>query len=320
MKETFTTVANWHVGRLLGAVVLVTLAFELVGFLALYAATGDAWFSVFHSISAFCNAGFSLSSGSLRGQGAGVIVPILFLFVMGGLGFTTLLELGRNIRPRKDGRRRFSVHARLVFLTSIVLWGGGTIILTICEGGDIETAFFMSASARTAGFDTIDVGAMSGASLFVLIPLMFIGASPGSTGGGVKTTTLALAVLVARATLQGQERLVAYGRELPYRLVRRMFAVMFFSAVIVFLTIFLLHLFEGGRSDNVLHYAFEATSAFGTVGLSTGLTASLTVASKLLLCAVMFLGRVGSLSIFILLVRPASPSRVRYPEESVLIG
>jgi trk system potassium uptake protein TrkH len=320
VKESFTSLAQWRLGRLLATIVGVTLLFEIVGYLALARALDDHWSAVFHSVSAFCNAGFSLRADSVQGEGAGVVLPILLLLVFGGLGFTTLLELGSNLRPRKARRRKFSLHARLVLVTSVILWGGGTLLLTLTEAGDLRHAVFMSASARTAGFDTVPVGELTGASLFVLIPLMFVGASPGSTGGGIKTTTLALAVLVARATLLGRERIVAHEREIPRDLVRRMFAVIFCSAVVIFVAIFLLHVFEGGHAETVLPYAFEAVSAFCTVGLSTGITPELTSASKVLLCVVMFVGRVGSLSFFVLMVRETPASHVRYPEERILVG
>jgi trk system potassium uptake protein TrkH len=320
VKESFTSVGAWTVGRLLATVVAVTLLLEAVGFLVLDGALDDAWSAAFHSVSAFCNAGFSLYSDSLQGRGPSVTLPVLALLVLGGLGFTTLLELGKNLRWKRHKRRRFTLHARLVFLTSILLWGGGTLLLAATEGGGLEHALFMSASARTAGFDTTPVGQMTGTSLLTLIPLMFVGASPGSTGGGIKTTTLAIAVLVARATLRGHDRVVVREREIPYDLVRRMLAVIFCSALVIFFAIFLLHVFEGDRSENVLAYAFEAVSAFCTVGLSTGITGGLTAASKLLLCVVMFVGRVGSVSFFVLLVRDAPPSHVRYPEERILVG
>jgi trk system potassium uptake protein TrkH len=248
------------------------------------------------------------------------VLAVLFLLVLGGLGFTTLLELGRNLWWRRHKRRRFTLHARLVFLTSILLWGGGTLLLAATEGGGLDHAVFMSASARTAGFETTPVGELSGASLLVLIPLMFVGASPGSTGGGIKTTTLAIGVLAARVVLRGRSRMVVFEREIPRSLVRRMYAVIFCSVLVIFLAVFLLHVFEGGRAERVLALTFEAVSAFCTVGLSTGVTPDLTVASKVLLCVVMFVGRVGSLSFFVLLVRDAPSSHVRYPEERVHIG
>jgi trk system potassium uptake protein TrkH len=320
VKSTFTTVAGWPLPRLLVTVFGVTLLFELAGFFVLRPALGDTWSAAFHSVSAFCNAGFSLYADSLHRFGPSVVLPILALLVFGGLGFTTLIEIGRNLVPRKARRRRFSLHARVVFLTSLILWGAGTLLIAITEVGDFRHAFFMSASARTAGFDTVSVANMSGGSILVLIFLMFVGASPGSTGGGIKTTTLALVVLVVVSTLRGREHISMYGREMPRMILRRMFAVVACSVLVVFVAVFLLDVFEGGRHENILALIFEAVSAFGTVGLSMGVTAGLTTASKLLLCLVMFIGRVGSLSLFVLLVRDAAPSRVRYPEERIMVG
>ncbi|MHC4341071.1 MAG: TrkH family potassium uptake protein [Planctomycetota bacterium] len=320
VKETFTLVSRWRLGRLLAGIIGVTLLFEIIGCVVLQASFDNWGAAAFHSISAFCNAGFSLLDTSLQGLGLGVVIPVMALFVFGGLGYTTLLELGRNLWPRRRGGRRFSMHARIVLISSLVLWLGGALLLVLAERGRIGHALFMSATARTAGFDTTPVGDMHGASLMILMPLMLIGASPGSTGGGIKTTTLALAVLAARATLKGRANVVFQGREIPHDLVRRMFAVIGCSILVIFLTVVLLYVFEGETRGRVLALEFEAVSAFGTVGLSTGITPHLSMASKILLCIVMFVGRVGSLSIFILLVRDAPQSRVRYPEERILIG
>jgi len=320
VKETYTSVASWRLGRLLAGILGMTLLVEGIGFLALWYAFGDVWTGLFHSVSAFCNAGFSLFSTSLEGRGPASVLPVMFLLIIGGLGFTTLIEIGRNLWPRRHGRRRFSLHARLVFTTSILLWGLGTLAYAIIEKGDLPHALFMSASARTAGFDTTPVGDLSSGTILVLLFLMFVGASPGSTGGGIKTTTLALAILVAVSTLKGREQVTIHGREIPYRVVRRMFAVIGCSVLVVFLAIFLISVFEGGGHAGFLALAFEVVSAFGTVGLSMGVTPHLTAASKLLLCLVMFVGRVGSLSLFLLIVRDAAPSRLRYPEERILVG
>ena len=318
IKESFTAVARWRLGRLLGAVCGFTLVIEGVGCIALYFGFGDWGEAAFHAVSAFCNAGFSTFSNSLQAQGAGIAAAIVVLLVLGGLGFTTLFEI---VRRPKGGGQRFSLHARMVFATSFVLWIGGTLLLWAWERNGLGNALFLSASARTAGFETAPVGEMSGASLLILIPLMFIGASPGSTGGGIKTTTLALAVLVVSAALAGRKRITTRGREIPADLVRRMFAVLVCSMLVVFVGIFLLTVWEeGGDHDEVLPLAFEAVSAFATVGLSTGITPDLMLASKVLLCVLMFIGRVGSLSIFLLLVRGKPASRVRYPEERILIG
>jgi len=319
IKKTWTPLRHWHVGRLLGAVISVTVLIETAGFLVLRRALHDDWSAVFHTISAFCNAGFSLYADSLDSHGPVAALTCMGLFVFGGLGFTTLLELVRAVLPRREKRRRFTLHARLVFVTSAALLVIGAAVF-LFEGHTVLDSFFMSASARTAGFDTTPVGRMSGASLLTLLPLMFIGASPGSTGGGIKTTTFALTFLHARATLKGRAQITVHGREIPFALVRRMFAVVACSVFVVFVAIWLLHVFEGERQEQILGLAFEAVSAFGTVGLSTGITPHLTVASKLLLCVVMFIGRVGTVSFFVLIVREASPSKLRYPEERILVG
>ena len=318
IKEGFTAVARWRIGRLLGVVVGVTLVIEAIGAALLYTGFGDWWTSVFHSVSAFCNAGFSLNATSLQGLSTGIVLVVFVLFVLGGLGFTTLLELW----PKRRGGRRFSLHGRIVLVTSGILLLGGTALLWAVEGGGFLDALFMSASTRTAGFDTVPVGEMARLSLLVMIPLMFVGASPGSTGGGIKTTTIALAYLMARSALKGHERVTIAGREIPGDLVRRMIAVLLCGGFVCFLAIFFLVLLEGseGSNESFIALSFEAVSAFGTVGLSTGITPDLAVASKVLLCLVMFVGRVGSLSLFILLVRDKGASRVRYPEERILIG
>jgi trk system potassium uptake protein TrkH len=318
-KEAFTPVARWRVGRLLLSVVGVTVAMEGAGFLVLRQSLDD-WSAAFHAISAFCNAGFSLFPDSLQRQGPGVVLPVLLLFVAGGLGFTTLLELFGALRGRRGAGRRFSLHTRMVLGTSAILWGSGTLLLLLTEGGRPADAVFMSASARTSGFDTTPVGEMMGGSLLVLIFLMFVGASPGSTGGGIKTTTFALALALVTTFLRGRERVTIQGRQVPRALLRRMFAVLACSLVTVFLGTFVLGLFEPGPAGGMLALAFEVVSAFGTVGFSTGITAELSAASKGLLCFVMFVGRIGSLSLFVLLMRDAPPSHVRYPEERVMVG
>lgn len=321
VRDIYTSVMRWRLGQLLAVVLLTTLLCEGAGYVALRWAGEAHWPALFHSISAFCNAGFSLNSDSLQGAGPAVRLVIVVLLIVGGLGFTTLIEIGRNLRFRRNGARRFSLHARIVFTTSIVLLGLGTLAYAATEGGDFGNALFMSASTRTGGFDTVPVGGLHAATLLLLMPLMFIGASPGSTGGGIKTTTAAVVWLAARRMLIGGTEVRLHQRTIGDVVVRRAFAILFFSIGVVLVTIFLLHLLEGDRPENLLAYSFEAVSACATVGLSTGITASLTTASKLVLCVAMFIGRVGSLSIFILLVLRESPvSRVRYPEERVLVG
>jgi len=326
VRDIYTTVIGWRVGQLLAAVVVATLICEGAGYFLLRMAGEERWPALFHSISAFCNAGFSLNADSMQRASPFVRWVIVGLLVVGGLGFTTLFEIGRNLWPRRSGKRRFSLHARLVFITSATLLVGGALLIGLTEGGGWADAFFTSASARTAGFDSTPIALLQPATLLLLIPLMFIGASPGSTGGGIKTTTAAVVWLAASRILRGSTTEVRlHQRTISELVVRRAFAVLFFSLMVVAVTIFLIVLCEGpahrGEHVDLLAYAFEGVSACATVGLSTGITSSLTAASKLVLCAAMFIGRIGSLSLFILLVlREPAVSRVRYPEERVLVG
>ena len=326
VRDIYTTVIGWRVGKLLAAVVVATVVCEGIGYVLLRMAGEGRWPALFHSVSAFCNAGFSLDADSMQRASPLARWVIVGLLIVGGLGFTTLFEIGRNLWPRHDGTRRFSLHARLVFISSAVLLAVGTLLIAILEGGGWADAFFLSASSRTAGFDSMPTGALQATTLLVLIPLMFIGASPGSTGGGIKTTTAAVVWLAARRILRGSTTEVRlHQRTISELVVRRAFAVLFFSLLVSATTIFLLVLCEGpapaGEPVDLLAYAFEGVSACATVGLSTGITAELTTASKLVLCVAMFVGRIGSLSLFILLVlREPTVSRVRYPEERVLVG
>jgi len=320
LREAFTPMQSWRLGKLLFWIVGSTLLIEAIGCGAMWRATGDLWTSCFHAVSGFCNAGFSLHRDSLGSVGLGVVLPVLALFVTGGLGFTTLTELARFPFSRRGKAPRLSLHSSIVLRTSLALWLGGAALLCITEKGRLGHALFMSASARTAGFESTPVGGMSEGSLLVLMFLMFVGASPGSTGGGIKTTTLAIAVALVLTAMRGGDRVTIRKREIPRELLRRMFCVLVFALLAVFLGVLLIHIFEGRAARRVLPLMFEVVSSLGTVGLSTGITPELTNASKLLLCVVMFVGRVGSLSLFTLLVRERSPSHVRYPEERVLIG
>jgi len=320
VREIYTVVGRWRVGRLLGAVVGTTLLIELVGYVGIRFSGEPHFAALFHSVSAFCNAGFSINADSMQSAGVGVRLTIMALIIAGGLGFTTLLELTRAVAKRPRGQRRFSLNARIVFRSTIVLLGLGTLAFGLLEG-DWGNALFMSVTTRTAGFDTVPVGSLHAATLLMMIPLMFVGAAPGSTGGGIKTTTAAVVVMAARRILRGREDVVLDGRRVPDRLIRRALGVLFFTATVIFATVFLLILFEGGGHETLMPLLFESVSACATVGLSTGITADLTDASKFVLCATMFIGRVGSLSVFLLLVLRDTPvSRLRYPEERVLIG
>ena len=318
----------------------LTLAFEIIGALVLafrwmgQMGLGRAlYFGLFHSVSAFNNAGFALFSDSLMGFRDDPIVnaTILTLIVCGGLGFVVLTELGRLRRTR-----RLSVHTRLVLTTSAALVIGTTVAIFVLERGNPRTigslafpqaflaSFFQAVTPRTAGFNTLDIGAMTPPALFLLMVLMFIGAAPGGTGGGIKVTTLSVTVAALWATVRGGHDATIFKRRLPSELIARAF----FISLIAFLAlngVAALLLITEGRG--LLPTLFETVSAAGTVGLSTGeagapisLAGHFSPTGQLLLIATMYMGRIGPLTLAVALARGGTPPRVRYPEGKILVG
>ena len=328
--------------RFAGTVLKLTLAFELTGAAILAARWWSQlgpealWYGLFHSVSAFNNAGFALWSDNLIGWRADVTVNLVIttLIICGGLGFFVLSEL-TSVRLR---RVALSLHTKIVLTATAVLLAAGTLAILTLEWGNPRTfasgwplnerilaAWFQSVTARTAGFNTMDNGAMTQAALFVTMALMFIGASPGSTGGGVKTTTFSITVAALWATVRGNEDAHLFNRRIPAELV----AKAFFVSLIAFLglnAVAGLVLITEGR--DLLPTLFETTSAFGTVGLSMGekgsvvsLSAFFTPTGKLLIAGMMFMGRVGPLTLALALAaRAAARAKIRYPEGKVLIG
>jgi trk system potassium uptake protein TrkH len=328
--------------RFAGTVLKLTLAFEGVGALILLARwwpemglAQAAWHGVFHAVSAFNNAGFALWSDNLMSWRGDVAVNLVVtsLIIAGGLGFFVWAELiGLNRR-----QVRLSVHTRLVLLASAALLAGGTVAFLALEWNNPRTlgplsvpdrllaAWFQSVTARTAGFNTIDIGAMTAPALFVMMALMFIGASPGSTGGGVKTTTFSITVAALWATVRGSADTVIFERRLAVETVAKAFFISLIAFVALNGVAWLLLLTEG---RDLLRTLFETTSAFGTVGLSMGeagapvsLSAFFTPAGKLLVMAMMFIGRVGPLTLAIAVAKRAqAQAKLQYPEGKILIG
>jgi trk system potassium uptake protein TrkH len=318
----------------------LTLAFEIVGALVLaFSWMGEMgpgralYFGLFHAVSAFNNAGFALFSDSLMGFRDDPIVnaTILTLIVCGGLGFVVLTELGRFRRTR-----RLSVHTRLVLAVSALLVIGTTGAIFALEYRNPQTigtlgvpqglraSFFQAVTPRTAGFNTLDIGAMTPPTLFLLMVLMFIGAAPGGTGGGIKVTTFGVTVAALWATVRGGRDATVFRRRLPPELVARAFFISLISFLALNGVAALLLITEG---RGLLPTLFETVSAAGTVGLSTGdVGASVSLAGrfspvgKLLLIATMFMGRIGPLTLAVAVARGGTPPRVRYPEGKILVG
>jgi trk system potassium uptake protein len=291
-----------------------------------------AWTSVFHSISAFCNAGFSLYRDNFESwkSHVGANLSLAGLIILGGLGFPVLRDLARQgfRRQSSDGRAPgLQMQTKVVLAASAVLILGGAGLFYLLEaprtlaqqptGTRVLASFFQSVTARTAGFNTVDIGQVGNAGLLVLMGLMFIGASPGSTGGGIKTTTAAVVWAATWAALRGRSRVELFRRSVPRSVIRRAIALMTVSTLLLAGMGLALMSVEDQPFGTL---AFELVSAFGTVGLSAGATAKLTVAGRLIITAVMFIGRVGPLTLAFLFVSDSGEAHYTYPEERVMIG
>jgi trk system potassium uptake protein TrkH len=346
VETTMTQSPVQNIGQLLLKILVVTLVIEAVGAVLLYPlltphGVGEGHFAVFtavyHSVSAFCNAGFSLYSTNLAAyrNSAGVSLVICTLVILGGLGFVVVSELWDRFLRRRSLRKRLSLHARLVLTVTAALLVVGTAMVFLLEGNNtlagmlpgnkLLASFFQATTPRTAGFNTIPIGACGSATLLFMMILMFIGASPGSCGGGIKTTSFAVLLGLAVSRLKGTEDVNMFSRRVPDEIVSRAISVAFFGGVMLLAVIMLLCVTETAlqrsySGDSFLALVFEAVSAFGTVGLSTGVTPSLSAVGKLLIIVLMMVGRLGPLTIAIALAARESRPRFRYACETVMIG
>ena len=292
--------------------------------------------AVYHAVSAFNNCGYSLFSDNLiRYQGDPTVnLVIMGLIVSGGLGFIVQYELITHIRSRQK-KSRLSLHTKIVLITTLALIVGGAALFYLFEMNNvlknaplptrILTSFFQAITPRTCGFNTVDIGLLTNDSILIIILLMYIGASPGSTGGGIKTTSFALLMIMIWNRLKGQEEVTVYNRTVPREILTRTGAIIVASAFsVLIITLALLFLGETGtiapkgNRQSVVEYLFEAVSAFGTVGLSMGITSALNTAQKFAIILLMFIGRVGPLT---LAYSWHSPRRgIVYAEEAVMVG
>lgn len=337
----FDNQARGDLRRALRRLVLLTLVLEAIGAALLLAGLragpaprGGLFEAVFLAVSAFCNAGFSVYSDSVMSlRDSGLILGTLAgLIIAGGLGYAVLLEVGgrtwRRIRRERGGTVLWSLHARVVLRVSGLLIAGGAVLLLLTGVGREEAAWssklaaaaFQSVSSRTAGFNTVDIGALPVAPLLVLILLMFVGGSPGSCAGGVKTTTATVWAARVRARLAGREAVTLWGRRIPQDVVRRAALILSVATLWNLGGIMILALSEGERPDvRFEHLVFEQISAFATVGLSPGITPGLSVLGKLWIIVTMFVGRLGPLTVALaVLARPRS--LYNYPAERVMLG
>lgn len=328
--------------ELIAAVVKFTLAFEGIGAALLYVLWAPRlglreafWPAIFHSVSAFCNAGFSTNSDSLMAfqRSPLTILVISLLIIAGGLGFVTIEEIARRSRLPKEKRRNLSVHTRLVLATSAVLLVVGFLMFAVFEWDEalgelpvfdrLTNAMFLSVTARTAGFNTVDYVSLSNSSNFLTMLLMVVGGSPGSTAGGVKTTTFAVLGLLAWSRLRARHSVFFANRSIPEETVERATGLIVVAVMIMVVGIFLVAGFSDLVDNQELFLAevFEVVSAFNTVGLSMGMTSHLTVYSRWVVILLMFIGRTGPLSLAVVLqARFAERGSFRYAHEDVIVG
>ncbi len=337
------------VTRLVKSIIIFTLICELVGAWTISGLWSDLplgeqiFQSLFHSVSAFCNAGFTLTGNSFVGMGMRWQIwgGAAGLIILGGLGFAVLYNVMlvsssrfRNYQPNPlfhlpRQRARLTLSSRLILLTTFFLLASGTLGYYLLEtlnepkqqplGPQLCEAWFQSVTFRTAGFNTVDHVDLHPATKLFAIGLMFIGASPGSTGGGVKTICFALAVLAVISVMRGRDRVEVFGRAIHASLINRAVTMFTLGIAVVMITTLLLVTFEN-QPTRFLDLMFEATSAFATVGVSTSVTPELSLPSKWVVIVTMFLGRVGPMTLMLALSRRSTNARYEYPYERVTLG
>ncbi|MBQ6558468.1 MAG: Trk family potassium uptake protein [Clostridia bacterium] len=305
--------------ELIGALLFMTVFCRDFGFKGI-------WYSVFHSISAFCNAGFDLMGvrepfSSLTSYSADVIINtgIMLLIIIGGIGFMTW----GDVRDYKYHIRRYSMQSKIILVTSFFLILIPAVYFYFAEYSSLPTgervlnSLFQSVTTRTAGFNTSDLTKMSDSGITVMIILMLIGGSPGSTAGGMKTTTFAVLFLAAIAVFSRRNDVNSFGRRISHEAIRNAGAVLF-----MYFTLFIAGGIAISTIENlpILTCLFETSSAVGTVGLTLGITSGLSVASKVILMALMFFGRVGGLTLIYAAVPSGEMQQIRYPLEKVTVG
>jgi trk system potassium uptake protein TrkH len=346
MQDLFAHTPREDIFSLVKTIVLLTLGSEIIGALLLTVHWGRelplgraVYTAVFHSVSAFCNAGFALFPDSMvRYRGSLLLnLTICSLIVVGGIGFPVLYDLRCWIQIHRRQRCRLSVQTRTVLLTTLMLILSGAVMFAFLEppapggvqslGDRLLTPLFQSITCRTAGFNTVDIASLRDATLAMMIVLMFFGASPGSCGGGVKTTTLALLAVFTVSRVRRRRRVNLFHKSIPAETVTRSVSLILVSIGIIGVILFLLLLGDAGggggparQQGAFLAYLFETVSAFGTVGLSMGVTSGLGTWGKCWIALMMVIGRVGVLTFGYIIVGTGAGNGVEYAEENLMIG
>jgi len=335
MQEALNQLTVAGIVRLTRYIIKTTLLIEFIGgtILALrwYPEMGERaiYFGYWHAISSFCNAGFDLFGGfqSLTRYVDDIIVnlTVSLLIILGGIGFTVIYDIWQN--RRLSG---LSLHTKVVLSSSGFLILFGMLVILVFEmnnpatlgelswQGKLLSSYFQSVSPRTAGYNTVDIGQMQSATIFFIVLLMFVGASPGSTGGGIKTSTASILIAAIWALLRGKNDAELFSRRINPQTIYKAFSITFMASLLVIFVTMLMTITEQASFLNLL---FEVVSAFGTVGLTTGITPMLTVNGKIWLIITMFAGRVGPVTLALsLALRSRKQSKVQYPEGKIMIG
>jgi len=364
MQDLLSARTLGRIGNMIAFIIVGTLVIEAIGAVSMFSMWDDVpgrinnvqqqWFcSIFHSVSAFCNAGFSLFSDSFvsYNKSWGIYAVICPLIIVGGLGFSVLYDLaGLTVdrikgfcRKHLQGRyrvcmdlpapKRMRLQTKIVLCVSaflivfgmlaVLLFGHYTIGASADSDSGVLDALFQSITARTAGFNTVDISALSPSAKFVLILLMFIGGSPGSTAGGIKTVTLAVIIMTTITALRKRQEVEMFKRSVKIIVVGRAITVTLLFVAVLFVGAFALSVTERSSGISMSDVMFETASALGTVGLSTlttEQTAALTIAGKLIIIATMLIGRLGPLTLLAALTFNIKPAKYNYPDEAVIVG
>ena len=344
VQSSFTH--KWRKGakNLIKNIFILTFVIEFVGAFLLFSEWQKTmsplkavYFSIFHAISAFCNAGFSLFPENLIPFKNNPFIILVFgsLIILGGLGFMALIEIPKFLKP-ENKIKKLSLHTKIVLITTTTLLLIGGVLFFLLEQNNvlkgmsisnkIINSIFQSITARTAGFNTVNFSQLTNATLFIFILLMFIGASPGGTGGGIKTINIAILFSLAFNRLKGRNDVVIFKRSVPAETVGRSISILIGSFIALTAILSLLLMTQQANIPHTqargifLELLFETTSAFGTVGLSMGSTAKLTDSGKLLIIIMMYLGRIGPLSLAAILAQKFKKKEIHYGEEDLFIG
>lgn len=344
LSEALDDLPAHRVSSFVRFIVISTLCIELVGVLLMMGLWRGAdlsferrlGLSAFHSISAFCNAGFDITGQSMEPYRHSMLAHVVIapLIVLGGLGFPVIYEMATRWRRRSEETllparvrtRRLSLHARLVLVTTLVLYLSGVLMIFLSQWTSgteapllthLADAHFMSISARTAGFNSLPMEDLGAGSRFMIMCLMLVGGSPGATAGGIKTVTLAVLALSVVATIRQRDETEVFGRAISDSIVRKAAAIAVCMLGLIGVSTMVLSMTENARFEVAV---FECVSAATTTGLSLGLTSELTGAGKVVIIITMFLGRVGPLTLFAVLLRRSAVQRYQYARENVTLG